>query len=486
MSEKSIKKNFSLSLAYQILTLITPFITTPYISRVLEPDGIGITSYTGSVVTMFALFAYLGVMSYGTIEIAKVRDNFERRNQVFWEIELMVIISSLLVMIAWGCFILLAKQYQLIYVILTLNIFNVLIDISWFYAGLEEFSYIVYRNFCVKIIGIILMFVFIREKNDVVLNIFIMAITQVAGTLSMWFYLKGRVERPRVNISNILRHFRETVIFFIPSIASSIYSVLDKTLIGAITHDAYQNGYYEQATKVALMAKSITFGALNSVMMSRQSYLFAAKKFDEMKARIDRSIDMIMFVGVGMTMGVIGAAGMFVPVFFGPGYEQVTFLIQLLIPVILFSGVGDCLGSQYYNPSGLRAKSARYIIVGAIVNLLFNLLFIPSFGSVGAVFGTLIAEFLIACLYVYNCNGYLRAGQILQKSWKKVLAGTGMLFVIWLLANVSFSMIVRLILQVLLGPVVYAIFLFILHDSFVCYLINDVVLKKINNVRSVH
>ena len=94
MSEKSIKKNFSLSLAYQILTLITPFVTTPYISRVLEPDGVGITSYTASVVAMFALFAYLGVMSYGTIEIAKVRDNFERRNQLFWEIELMVIISS--------------------------------------------------------------------------------------------------------------------------------------------------------------------------------------------------------------------------------------------------------------------------------------------------------------------------------------------------------------------------------------------------------
>lgn len=486
MSEKSIKKNFSLSLAYQILTLITPFVTTPYISRVLEPDGVGITSYTASVVAMFALFAYLGVMSYGTIEIAKVRDNFERRNQLFWEIELMVIISSLVVMLAWGCFILLAKQYQLIYIILTLNIFNVLIDISWFYAGLEEFSYIVYRNFCVKIIGIILMFIFIREKNDMVLNIFIMSMTQVAGTLSMWFYLKGRVGRPRIVISNVFRHFRETLIYFIPSIASSIYSVLDKALIGTITHDAFQNGYYEQATKVAFMAKTVTFGALNSVMMSRQSYLFAAKKFDEMKQRIDKSIDMILFVGIGMTMGVIGAAGMFVPVFFGPGYEQVAFLMQLLIPVILFSGIGDCLGSQYYNPSGLRAKSARYIIVGAIVNLIFNLIFIPSFGSVGAVCGTLIAEFLIACLYVYNCNGYLRVGQIMRKVWKKGLAGVGMLFVIWLLANISSPMIIRLILQVLLGSIAYLIFLFVLRDSFMCYLINDVVLKKINSIRSNH
>lgn len=479
MAEPSLKKNFSLSLAYQILTLITPFITTPYISRVLEPDGIGITSYTSSIMSMFVLFASLGTMSYGTVEIAKVREDVEKRSQLFWEIELLSVISTSLVMIAWGFFIWMSNQYQLIYLILTLNLITVMLDVSWFFAGLEEFKYIVYRNFAIKIIGVILMFVFIREKNDLELNIFLMAFISMLGIASMWFYLKGRVKRPKIEVRNIARHLHETMIYFVPTIASSIYSVLDKTLIGAITDDAHENGYYEQATKVAFMAKAVTFGALNSVMMSRQSYLFSSGRFSEMKERIDRSIDTIMFIGLGICMGVIGVANTFVPLFFGPGYEPVVFLMQLLIPVILFSGVGDCLGSHYYNPSGLRAKSARYIVAGAILNLLCNLLLIPRLGSVGAVIGTLAAEFFIACLYVYNCNGFLRLRQILEKVWKRIIAGTLMVLVMVFVYNIGLDYIYTILLQCIAGASVYLLLLWIMKDTFLTYLIKDVVYAKI-------
>ena len=475
MLEPSIKKNISLSLAYQVLTLITPFITTPYISRVLEPDGVGITSYTISVMSMFVLFASMGNMSYGTVEIAKVRDNVEKRSQLFWEIELLTILSTSVVMIAWGIFIWQNAQYRLIYIILTLNLITVVLDISWFFAGIEEFKYVVLRNFFVKIFGIVLMFVFIREKNDLVLNIFLMAFINMLGVLTMWLYLKERVKRAKIVRSNILKHFRETLIYFVPTIASSIYSVLDKTLIGVITDNANENGYYEQATKVAFMAKAVTFGALNSVMMSRQSYLFSLGRFSEMKERIDRSIDTIMFIGIGVCMGVIGVANTFVPIFFGVGYEPVILLMQLLIPVILFSGVGDCLGSQYYNPSGLRAKSARYIVAGAVLNLICNLILIPTLQSIGAVIGTLVAEFFIAFLYVYNCNGFLKLGQILEKVWKRLIAGVLMALVVVHIKKFGLGNIYTIIVQCFIGSGVYLLLLWIMKDTFLTYLIKNVV-----------
>ena len=478
MAAPSLKKNISLSLAYQILTLITPFITTPYISRVLGADGVGVASYTNSVVSLFMLFAALGTTSYGTIEIAKVRNDFEKRSRLFWEIETLAIISTLVVTVIWGGFVWMNKQYQLYYLILTMNLLSVLLDVNWFFAGIEEFKFIVYRNFFVKILGIILLFVFIRDRNDVGLYIFIQAFSYSLGLASMWFYLKGRVGKPKLSMKNLPHHFRETLIFFVPTIATSVYCLLDKTLIGIITDSAFENGYYEQATKVSTMVKMVTFSALNSVMMSRQSFLFAEGKLEEMKARIDRSIDMIMFVGIGASMGVIGIASTFVPLFFGPGYDPVIFLLQLLIPVVLFSGVGDCLGSQYYNPSGLRAKSARYIVAGASVNLVCNLLLIPRLGSIGAVIGTLVAEFFIACLYVYNCNGFLRVRQILGKIWKRLPAGCCMLVVIALIRRLEMAAILKLMIECAAGFLVYILVLWMMRDNLLQYLIKDVVYPR--------
>jgi O-antigen/teichoic acid export membrane protein len=299
------------------------------------------------------------------------------------------------------------------------------------------------------------------------------------GVLTMWLYLKGRIKKPKIVRSNILKHFHETLIYFVPTIASSIYSVLDKTLIGVITDSANENGYYEQATKVAFMAKAVTFGALNGVMMSRQSYLFSLGRFSEMKERIDRSIDTIMFIGIGVCMGVIGIANTFVPLFFGAGYEPVVFLMQLIIPVILFSGVGDCIGSQYYNPSGLRAKSARYIVAGAFLNLICNLILIPRFGSVGAAIGTLVAEFFIACLYVSNCNGFLKLSQILNKVWKRFIAGLLMALVIMQIPNIDWNNVLTIIVQCIIGTIVYLLLLWIMKDSFLTYLLKDVVYSKI-------
>lgn len=479
MPAPSLKKNFSLSLAYQILSLITPFITTPYISRVLGADGVGIASYTISVSAMFVLFASLGTGSYGTIEIAKARDDFEKRSQLFWEIELLAALSTFVILIAWGVFVFTHVQYRLIYLILTLNLLSVVLDISWFFAGNEEFKYTVFRNFLVKVVGIILLFVLIRDKDDVALYVFVQIFSNILGTATMWLYLKKRICKPKIVLKNLTHHLREALIFFIPTIATSVYSILDKTLIGAITKNAYENGYYEQATKVVAMVKTVTFSALNTVMMSRQSYLFASGKFDEMKARIDMSVDMIMCIGIGASMGVIGIASTFVPLFFGPGYDPVVFLMQLLVPVVLFSGIGDCLGSQYYNPSGLRAKSARYIIAGAVLNLISNLILIPRFGSIGAVIGTLLAELFIACLYVYNCNGFLRLGQILNKVWKRLIAGGCMLVAIAFLRQAGMAAWLTILTQCVVGFLVYALVLVLIRDSFLMYIIKDVVYPKI-------
>lgn len=458
MKQPSLKKNFVLNTIYQILIIVIPFISMPYISRVLGAGGVGTYSYTYSIQTYFAMFAALGTVTYGTREIARVRENEEERSRLFWEIELLTVLTSLACLILWGIWILFNHEYRMCYVILTINIIAVIFDISWFYAGMEQFEYIVRQNTIFKVLGLISLFVFVKHESDLYLYIAIMAASTLLGNMTMWLYLGRFLNKVNVKEFNLKRHFKETLIYFVPTIATSIYSVLDKTLIGAITKDANENGYYEQATNIVNAAKVVSFVAINGVMESRSSFLFAQGKTDRVKSMIEDSMNYILFMGFGIIFGLVGVADEFVPWFFGPGFYKVPVLIKMLSPVIVIIGVSHCLGSQYYTPSGRRAQSAKFIITGSVINLVLNLILIPKFWSYGAVIASVIAECVITFLYMRNCDGYLRLSQLIKNGWKKLLAGI-------IMAVVLIIIHINMFIEIIIGIALYIICLVILRDS---------------------
>lgn len=477
MKSVSIKKNIIYSTIYNILTIIIPFITAPYISRVIGASGVGIYSYTSSIQMYFSLFAALGTASYGAREIARNRNNKYVRSKLFWEIEILTILTSGICLIVWCVLIAVSNEYKIIYIILTMNLLNTMFDISWFYSGLEQFKYTIIQNSIFKILGVVLLFVFVKNSNDLILYIAIMSITTLLGTMSMWIYLPKFINKIHVKKLKILRHFKETLVYFIPTIATSIYTVLDKTLIGVITGDANENGYYEQATKIINITKVLTFASLNTVLGSRMSYLFAENKNDEIHKKIDISINYILFMGFGICFGLLGIVDRFVPVFFGEGYKEVIVLIKMLSPIVIIIGISNCLGAQYYTPAGLRSKSAKIIVLGACMNLILNLIFIPKFWSQGAVIATLAAEITISSLYLKYCNGFYNLRQLIKASWKKIIAGIIMLIGIMPINNIQASSVTVMLLQIFIGIIIYIISLLLLQDLFVYNIIHNILNK---------
>ena len=467
MKQPDMKKNLILSTLYQVLTMLTPFITTPYISRVLGDEGVGVFSYTNSIQTYFAMFAALGTVIYGAREIARHRDDEKLRSRLFWEIQLLTVLTTGICLVLWGGFVALSGENQLYYLILTVNLVAVMLDISWFYTGLEQFQCIVAQNTVWKLLGIVALFVFVRDSGDVAPYIAVNVLTVLAANGSMWLYLPRYLTKVNARELRVLRHFKQTLVYFIPTIATSVYTVLDKTLIGAITRDNGQNGHYEQATKVVNLAKALTFTALNRVMEARISYLYEQKQFDEIKDRIRQSMDYILFMGIGILFGLVGVADRFVPAFFGEGWEPVVLLLQLMSPIVVIIGISDCLGSQYYTPAGLRGRSAKYLIAGAAANLVMNLCLIPFWGAVGAVIASVLAELLITWLYMHNCGGYLNWGQVAEQGWKKLVAGMVMLAAVLLLGKWIVPDIPAVIVQVVAGIGVYIAVLALLKDPFV-------------------
>lgn len=466
MKSLSVQKNIAFSTLYQVLNMLTPLITAPYTARVLGAEMVGVNSFVGSVQSYFLMFAALGTSVYGSREIARNRDNPEKRSQLFWEIEFLTVITTSICMAVWCLLIAFSKDNKLYYMIMTMNLLAILFDISWFYSGVERFDYSVILGIFGKIICVASIFLFVKSPEHLPRFMAIFAATGLLSNVVMWFFLPQYIRKPNFKSIKVLPHLKHTLVYFIPTVATSVYTMLDKTLIGVITNNNAQNGYYEQATKIINLAKSVAFFALNNVMASRMSYLYAKDEQKEIKERSRFSMEYICFICVGITFGLISVAPRFVPAFFGPDYEEVIPLLMIFSPIVLIIGISNCIAAHYHTPVGLIAESSKFLITGSVVNLCLNLLLIPQYGGLGAAIASVAAELVITVLYVANCGRLYTVSSLAGQLWKKIVAALVMFLVIKLIDGFISSDILALILEVPCGVIVYCLILLAMKDCF--------------------
>jgi O-antigen/teichoic acid export membrane protein len=460
----SIKKNMVLNTFYQMLTLITPLITAPYTARIFGADGVGIQSYTNSIVSYFTLIATLGTATYGQRRIAMVRDNKAEASKTFLEIEILRVITTFVSLCVWVVVILSSETYGIYYSVLSITLIAVAFDISWFYAGYECFQFIVIRNTIIRFIGIAILFLLIDEKSDLLLYMGLSATTGLLGNLSMWTYLPKFLVSVNIKKLQIFRHCKETIVYFIPAVAVQVYTVLDKTMLGWILNNTYEIGYYEQAHKIVNILKAVVL-SINTVMFARMSYLFKTNRMDEIKNRLHKSLDFILFLSMPMVAGVIGIANEFVPIFFGAGYDKVIPLLQRYSLLIIVIGISNCLGQQFLSPTGKQAKSNKVVIVGAVLNLVFNVVLIPRGGAMGAAIGSIVSEIFIAVVYYVLCRKIVDLKLLRGNFLKRIIAAVGMLLAINVVRNLEMDMMILLLLEITIGGIVYILISVLLKDT---------------------
>ncbi len=481
MQKKSITKNYVYNLLYQVLTLILPLVTAPYISRVLGAENIGIYSYTISIVTYFITFGSLGIALYGQREIAYVQNDKEKYSKIFWEIILLRLITlSCSLLLFYFIFVFRNNQYHIYYTILILEIFANFLDVSWFFKGIEEFKKNVMRHFIVKVISLILIFIFVKTKNDLKIYFIIYVLSTLIGNFSLLLYLPKYLVKIKLKDLNVLRHLKPTIVLFIPQIAIQVYALLDKTMIGAIIMDKKEVGYYEQSQKIIKMLLTI-ITSLGAVMMPRIAYTYANGNREKIKQYMLKSFNLVFFLSFPMILGIISVNTRFVPLFFGKGYDKVVLLMNIISPILLLIGLSNVTGIQYLLPTKRQKEYTISVIVGAVVNFIFNMLLIPKYGAIGASFGTLIAEFLVSMVQIYYVRCDFELKDIVKLSKNYILASLLMFFCCFILRNMPINDVLVLLVQVITGIVTYGVCLILLKDKFTLEIIN----KFINKIRRI-
>ena len=393
----SVRKNLIYNIAYQMLNMIIPLITTPYISRILGAEKVGIQSYTYSVANYFVLFAMLGVNNHGNRSIAMVRDHKKKLSKTFWSIYIFQAIISSLVLVAYFNYIIfIVKDNKLIAFIQGIYILGALLDLNWFFFGIEEFRLTVIRNIIIKIISTISIFIFVKDSGDLPLYALILGSGILLSQVILWHFLRKYIHFVKVKIKDIVNQIKPNLVLFVPEIAVSIYKVMDKIMIGSMSN-MVQVGFYENSEKIINIPIGI-IAALGTVMLPKMSNLQANGKKEESIRYIELSMKFVAIVFIGSTFALIGISPVLVPIFLGEEFIDCIELISLLSITLLFISWANVIRTQYLIPNKKDGIYIASTMLGAIVNLIINIILIPQYGAKGAVIGTIFAEAAV-CIY---------------------------------------------------------------------------------------
>lgn len=461
----SVSRNYIWNTINQVFILLIPLIVTPYLSRVLGAEGIGIYSYVNSIASYFIITAILGTTLYGQRSIACVRNNREECSKAFWETQIFRMLASTICLAFFFVMIAFVKENILIYYILSLNIVNVVFDISWFYYGIEDFKKIAVRNFTVKICHMVFIFLFINDPSDLWLYAASVVGFSVVGNASMWFALPKILVK--VGDVHPLKNSKDIILLFLPTMATQVYCVLDKSMIGWITGSSYQNGCYEQAEKVARFSLSIVT-SVAMVVLPRVANLFKNQMKEDVLFYIYKAYRFTTFLAFPIMFGLIGVAGTFVPVFFGEGYDLVEVLMPIFSILVVAVSLAYLTGYSYLISTKQQNVYTFSVAVAAVCNLMINLFLIPRIGAIGAAIASVSAEIIGVTIQIGYCclSHQLELKKIFEGSFKYIISSFLMLIVLLAVQRHLPTSVVGLLTLIASGVVSYSLMLFILKDDF--------------------
>lgn len=458
--------------------MIVPFITSPYVSRVLGPEGLGTYSVTTAIVKYFTLFALLGMSNYGNRTIAKNKDSKEKLSVTFWNLYYFQLISSSIVLIVYIIYLLIAgiDNYGLVSLCQIPYMLSCVFEISWFFYGMENFKGIVTRNAIVKILTTIAVFAFVRERGDAWIYVLINSLSLLMGQLCLWPFVFKYVSWKKPNWSIIRSHFKPNCVLMISVIAVSVYTLMDKIMIEWMTTTT-EVGYYENTEKIVAIANNAA-GAVGAVMLPRVSNLRASGSDDKVLSYISKSMKYIMLIAVALAFGIAGVSKSFSVIYYGKEFEKCGTLLMMISPAIVFYAASNILRNQYLLPKDMDRIFVTATVSASVLNFVLNSIFIPVYGALGAVIGTVGAQFGELAYQVLKTRKELPIKKYILDVIPYICFGAIMFFVCKRIEEIEGISVMSLITQIIIGGLIFlilvSIYFIITRDELFNSIINKI------------
>lgn len=464
-------KNYIYNFSYQIFLMIVPIVTMPYIARVLGPEKLGINSYTYSISYYFILISVVGLTTYGQREIAYVRDDAKKLNKIFWEIELLSIITTIFSFLMYVVYIYSFGQYETYLWAYSIAIIANAFDISWLLTGLEKFGVLYLRNLLIKILMLILIFVFVKSRDDLLLYIVINTAGTLVSNITLWPYIKKIGFPEKLKSLKIFRHLKYALVLFIPQLSISIYTVLNKVMLGSMS-SIDQVAYFDSSDKIVRISFSVLI-SLSTVLMPVAAHAVVSGNKKELDNILKYSISFSMMVAFPMMFGIIAIAHRLIPLFLGYQYISVIPIMILQSLMIMPMAVANVIGNQFLVPTNQIKIFNKTIIFGSVSNLLINIPMIYFFGALGAAISVTISEMVVAISQLVELNKKMSIFELFNDWYKYFFSGIIMVVIIFFIQSFTAGW-VGIALNVVIGFAAYFLVLYIFKPNFYLFMLRKV------------
>lgn len=469
-----ITRNYIYNLAYQLLVLIAPLVTAPYLARVLGASNLGIYSYVNSSGNIITTISLLGIYAYGNRQTAYVRDSKQELTKTFWEIELTRLFLGTIGTLIYIIYTHFNPEHSWYFLIYYPYILAQFIDCSWIYVGLEDMKPAVMKNFITKIVNIIGIFVFVRDRDDVWIYIFMLAITTLIANISVYTqlpkYINGPKGEGRPDPKKMLYHIKGSLFLFLPQVASLFYLQVDKVMLKWLTGQTAQVSFYDNAEKMINIPLSI-ITVMSTVMMPRIANEFQKNNKETIQNLLVKAGRYALLMTFPLMIGMFCIARQFIPWYLGNEFLPTATAMMILTPIVLFNSLAGISGAQYFTATNQIGILMKAYVSAAVLNVIANAILIPQYGYAGAAIATVGSSLISVVIQYYYLSRQLDVKPLVGYGAKYAIGGIIMGVVIMLCTRTMSGRVLTTLIQIVIGGIIYGGYLIAIKDQAVLEII---------------
>lgn len=456
-------KNYIYNLFYQMLVLLVPIVLSPYLARVLGADNLGIYSYVYSCVSLLSTVVLLGTYSYGSRQIAYSRDNLKISNVVFWNV---FVIRFILGIVGILIFLIIAitSDYFIYFVLYSPWLIASIIDTSWLFIGMEDMQPTALKNAFIKIVSVILIFIFVKNTSDLWKYVFIMAGATLLANGILLIQCRKYIEKLKLRVKEWRCILKDSIMLFLPQVAVLLYLQVDKIMLKELTYSASQVAFYDQAEKIVTIP--LTFiTILSTVIMPKIANFYANDNKEDIKRVIMNVSQYSLFAAVPMMFGLIGIADRMIPWYLGSEFLPVADAIIILAPTVILNSLVGISGNQYFIATNQLKVLLFSNIAASVTNIALNAILIPNLQYAGAAVATVVSAGILVLVQYTVLSKQISVRPILFCFVRYLILSIPMFILVSYLGKNMGASPVTTLVQVLVGCGVYAVSCSLIKDN---------------------
>lgn len=475
----SVKKNTVYNIIKTCLTILFPLITFPYISRVLQADGVGKINFGNSIISYISLLASLGVSTYAIRECSKYKNEKSKLQKVasqIYSINLCSMLIAYMILIFLLIFVKSFHDYSLLILIQSTSVLFTVLGTEWLNTAMEEFRYITYRAVFFQILSLILMFSLVKSKEDYMVYAIITVISSSGAGIVNIVHRKKYCNVKFTFKMDLNKHLKPIVTLFAMILAQTIYCNMDITMLGLICGD-WEVGIYSTSMRIYTIINQM-IASVAFVVMPQLSKSYQEGNTEQTKSLLSYSLNFIGLLGIPCVVGMFVMAPEIIGVIGGSGYEEAIPIVRVLTVALAISLLGGFVGNIILLPSMREKIFLVSCVYAAIVNFVLNLFLIPFFGGIAAATTTVIAELITLFRNGYYVREELHKELIKDALLKPTIAGVVLVLAIYICSMIKINVLLKLLITIGVGSIVYFGILLLLKHKFLEDLISSITKKR--------